>query len=632
MMRWIDVGPEVAMGLRGNPGPVFLCESIAASRRRLGYALRAVLVLAMLLAMWVAWLSLRQRTPLNAVSAARFMAELGEQIYFGIAGVQLSLVLLAAPAATAGSVCVDRGRGWLAHLFATPLSDTEIVLGKLGIGIASAMGLVLAGLPVLALSMLLGGVIPEALVILTVVSLAVSVMGCAVAFGLSVRASRTHEVLMVAIAAWPSWLLAAPLWTEAARPLGLGGPPAWFIKLNPFALVYAPYVWPGYVSPGDVAIFVAACMLIAAGAVVLATRDLRREVPARGERSGRLESLRRWARASLFSWWPSPSLDGNPVLWREWHRNRPSRMGRVVTILYIAVTSIAVVLGVLDAARRGVGPGGSSLLFGTNLYAVWAGLLLASATTPTVLTEERARASLDVLLSTPLPTHAIVLGKWWACYRRLLPLLILPALTGLFLAVAMPENPLFAFRGLRNRAVPITTGDRVMAGILPSLFVMAHAAVVTSLGLALATWLKRTGLAVAASVGAFVVGSIGGIVAVAVVRSLADWWSDQVATLNISTKLLIERATMALNPLGGQTVPFDLLMDVFHLNHAQVWQALLADLAILTLAAAGLLGLTLLTLNRCLGRMDETPGLLARLKASRDFRRVPLRPATAGER
>ena len=64
----------------------------------------------------------------------RFLAELGEQVYYGIAGVQLSLVLLAAPAATAGSVCVDRARGWLAHMFVTPLSDTEIVLGKLAVG------------------------------------------------------------------------------------------------------------------------------------------------------------------------------------------------------------------------------------------------------------------------------------------------------------------------------------------------------------------------------------------------------------------------------------------------------------------------------------------------------------------
>ena len=122
-------------------GPVFLCEAIAASRRRLGYVLRAILVLAMLVAMWVAWLGTRRSVPGRTLRPmTRFLAELGEQVYNGIAGVQLALVLLAAPAATAGSVCVDRARGWLAHMFVTSLSDTEIVLGKLAVGIRGGHG------------------------------------------------------------------------------------------------------------------------------------------------------------------------------------------------------------------------------------------------------------------------------------------------------------------------------------------------------------------------------------------------------------------------------------------------------------------------------------------------------------
>ena len=160
-----------------------------------------------------------------------------------------------------------------------------------------------------------------------------------------------------------------------------------------------------------------------------------------------MEALRRAARAHLFSWWPSPSLDGNPVLWREWHRNRPSRMGRLVTTLYVAGTSIAMAVGIADAMRQGmVGNGNDSGR--VNMLAVWSGLLLLSATTPTSLTEERSRASLDILMSTPLPTHAIVLGKWWASYRRMLPLLILPALTGLFVGVATPDIPRVSASGV----------------------------------------------------------------------------------------------------------------------------------------------------------------------------------------
>ena len=107
------------------------------------------------------------------------------------------------------------------------------------------MALVLAGLPVLAICLLLGGVIPEALVILTVVSLAICVLGCALAFALSVRATSTHEVLMVVFAAWAVWLLGVLLWTASARSGVISGPPGWFFKLNPFVLVDPPHAWPG---------------------------------------------------------------------------------------------------------------------------------------------------------------------------------------------------------------------------------------------------------------------------------------------------------------------------------------------------------------------------------------------------
>ena len=56
--------------------------------------------------------------------------------------------MLAAPAATAGAICLDRACGTLAHLLATDLSDPEIVLGKLAAQDLTGLGpcrLLLAG-------------------------------------------------------------------------------------------------------------------------------------------------------------------------------------------------------------------------------------------------------------------------------------------------------------------------------------------------------------------------------------------------------------------------------------------------------------------------------------------------------
>ena len=64
----------------------------------------------------------------------------GEAIYRTIVIVELTLILLAAPAATAGAICLDKARGTLDHMLATDLSNAEIVLGKLGVRLIPGAG------------------------------------------------------------------------------------------------------------------------------------------------------------------------------------------------------------------------------------------------------------------------------------------------------------------------------------------------------------------------------------------------------------------------------------------------------------------------------------------------------------
>ena len=314
------------MGIRSIPGPVFLCEALAASRKRLGYVLRAILVLAMLVAMWVAWLGLRERVPLDPASMTRFLAELGEKVYYGIAGVQLSLVLLSAPAATAGSVCVDRARGWLAHMFVTPLSDAEIVLGKLAVGLALGHGprpRRTAGTGHLHAprgSHPRGASDPDS-----------RVAGCLRPglhtglrpLGAGLDDPRGADARLRGLGR----LAARGAVLDGGGTLGgIYRPPGWFLKLNPFVLVYAPYAWPGYVMPSDVAIFVAVCLAIAAGALALSILHLRREIPARASdragwrpcdgRPGCISSP--GGRARRLTATPSSGASGTATGRREW--------------------------------------------------------------------------------------------------------------------------------------------------------------------------------------------------------------------------------------------------------------------------------------------------------------------------
>ena len=145
----------------------------------------------------------------------------------------------------------------------------------------------------------------------------------------------------------------------------------------------------------------------------------------------------------------------------------------------------------------------------------------------------------------------------------------------------------------------------MIAGLLPSAFLLAHAAATTSIGLALATWLRRTGRAVAVSVTVFVTMSIGWFIAVrALIRPFLNWWSVHIMTIPDHTISAIEDALIALSPMAGQTFPFDVMRYHFSVPRDFTWRILLLELVFLLVVAALLLGLTLLTFNRCLGRIS----------------------------
>ena len=206
------------MPLRFGPGPVFIHESIAATRRWQLYALRSLFVFGLLLALARCSTSVVDAAGRSAGSySIRVLATLGESFYYAIATVQLVLVLLVAPAATAGAICVDRARGTLTHMLVTDLTDSEIVLGKLAARLLPVFALVGATVPVLALAGLLGGIIIEAIATLTLITFALAVLGCALALALSVRATKVHEVLMAVYGIEAVWIVGPLVWSILRR-------------------------------------------------------------------------------------------------------------------------------------------------------------------------------------------------------------------------------------------------------------------------------------------------------------------------------------------------------------------------------------------------------------------------------
>ena len=280
--------------------------------------------------------------PVERLSAIRGMARLGESFFLGFVGMQLTLVLLAAPAATAGSICLDRARGTLTHMLVTDLSSAEIVLGKLASRLVPVLGLLACALPLMEILALVGGLDPNALLGAFVVALGIAVLGSSLALFFSLWVGKTHEAILVTYAVWGLWLLWTPIVIDCRGSVSPG------VFLDASALGRS--VLAGIRSVLDTEIgSVARLRIVPRGdAGPLGDVGGHRSFPPARKSSPAIPSNARrrdpcssasssdFARGRRL---PEPSLDWNPVFWREWHRSKPSRWSRAIVALYFALAT-----------------------------------------------------------------------------------------------------------------------------------------------------------------------------------------------------------------------------------------------------------------------------------------------------
>jgi ABC-type transport system involved in multi-copper enzyme maturation permease subunit len=604
------------MWKRWGLGPVFAYESLLNARRWQVYAGRSIFVLVMLIGMTIVWFTKDNNTGLPkgvVLPTYKQMAKLGEWFFYALAGIQISLVMLAAPAAAAGSVCMDRARGTLLHVLVTDLSDTEVVLGKLCSRLAPVFGLIVCGVPVACMAALLGGIEFGAIAGSFVVSLSLAVVACTLALAISVWASKTHEVLMAVYMIFGFWLMALPIWGGLASSGKIMAPPAWFVKSNPYVLVLAPYAKPGFAGIADFAAFAAFALALSAAIAMLVIARLRKVVINQfsqqvKERRRRLPEL-----ARFFPSWPSPDLDGNPVLWREWSRNRPSRLARWLWAVLFVVIWGSMAWGTYESILEGTSQSDEGFGFGFMMLFMF-GLLMLSVTAPTALAEERVLGSLDVLLSTPLSTRSILAAKWWGMYRRVLVMAIVPLYASFFIAVTVPNVPIYPF-GVRfpKPPVPLTVADRIFGPTLCVSDFLISGALIVSWGLALATWVPRLGRAVALSVIAFFLIGLGWPL-------MTDLLSSPlIVGPQYERNQVLHEFLTSLSPLVGPMGPLRMIQGYEFKPRWPSWLAI-GMASLIKASFAGLLfWLTVKSFNHCLGRMaDSRPRARPRESAVRE--------------
>ncbi len=330
--------------LRIWPGPILAVELVTTSRRTRYFVLRVLYAAALLFALWVTHQEARGASSGDINSVAAFTAA-----FFGtFAVMQLMAILLIGPALAAGTIAQERERRTMEYLYATPLSNLEIVIGKLGGRVLQILCFILSGVPVLALAMLLGGIAPRNIVSLTAITLSTVLFVTMVSIAVSAFTAKARDAIIRAyLVFFCLWVLPLP-----AMALTFLSPTyAWtapivkqFLFTNPvfnFMMIFTgDGPWGKVTEPWWLLLALVRNQMLAGGtALVLATFFMRR---IHLRESGKPARKRRW-RIQFFR----GEIGNKPMHWKELYAEPgSSRLGAMgyglLALIFIAVCGFTI--------------------------------------------------------------------------------------------------------------------------------------------------------------------------------------------------------------------------------------------------------------------------------------------------
>jgi ABC-type Na+ efflux pump permease subunit len=237
------------------------------------------------------------------------------------------------------SIAEEKDRRTLDFLLATPLSNAEIVLGKL----ASCMTFLVAefavGLPIMLLLYPLGGIDPRLILLAYAALFTTGFFMVTLAIWVSTGAADARLAAARSVLWMTGWLFAPFFVSIVFRRMGVRLPGValtvnnWIMTSSPIGLLMKIG---GGVRPSSGLVDAVAWMSglqIAAGLVLVLLAIARLRSAYRrnvsGERTGFMWRLVRPG----WRWRPKPPVGDDPILWREMNTSRASLVGNVVGVL-----------------------------------------------------------------------------------------------------------------------------------------------------------------------------------------------------------------------------------------------------------------------------------------------------------
>jgi len=320
-------------------GPTLPFEMTTLVRRRRYFALRVVYAVFLFFILWSSYAeSFSYRRFGGAQPDINSFSRFANHFFAMFSITQILAVLLLTPAYVGSAVAVEKQRKTIDYLFATDLSNREIVLAKYFARSLNVVMLILAGIPLLSIASLFGGISTERLLYMTIVTLSTLGLAAAMAMFASIHTSEIRKALANAYV-WVILFCLAPVLTLLAGSLawlafdsmgvdkatlsevGHWGVRAWYFvaATNPF-FVYGILVdaWrPGWDRAAMVG-FLAATHAVLTFLLLFRSIRLIRKVHLESASAGDAPRRRFWSRKA-YAVHPAPEVTDEPMRWKEWY-------------------------------------------------------------------------------------------------------------------------------------------------------------------------------------------------------------------------------------------------------------------------------------------------------------------------
>jgi ABC-type transport system involved in multi-copper enzyme maturation permease subunit len=431
-------------------GPIFTADLVTSSRRTRYFLWRIAYGLVLLLTLWTNYEAVTFRGQVNINTAANF----AESFFGSFAYMQVLAILAIGPAMAGGSIAQERERRTLEYLLATDLTTTEIVFGKLASRVLQIAAAILAGLPVMFIAGLLGGISPERLLMVMLLSGSTLLMVCCTSMAISTRAPRARDGVTRSYVFLAVLLLVPMIAIGVLHSIGLWQLAGWagnLMAFNPLITLSQMLIRGLPLSPWVTFSWTLGSHLGLSAISVLLVYTKIRNVETVGQ--PRLKRARSSGVRRVSDEWP--------MLWKELRLRRPiGRIGVLLRVLFLAMLGAYLVIALLMSPYSGAW---ATLMVLIVMLACF-GLLAVAARAATAISSERERSSWDSLRLTLLTDNeilwaklcgaiysvwglALVLAMLWIALIALRPKLILGS--GLWAGVAIVLLVYVAALGLR---------------------------------------------------------------------------------------------------------------------------------------------------------------------------------------